>query len=109
MRGDREKATLPQQSAPAWVGERHAPEAATVYVWYAIVLRESFGDERIVCSQQFDHAPILAQQTFEEQLRLLLKVASEILAEIRKHRRIGRDRWQVAQVQPLPGKIARQR
>ena len=70
--GDRQKAALPEQTAPVVQlrPERHAAEVRSVNIGDAVVPGEPLVDERVVGGQQIDDVAILPHDAFEEQLRL---------------------------------------
>ena len=61
---------MAQQSAPRIVGDRDPPEPASVHVRHAVVTSEPLVQERVVRSEQIDHAAVLTHDAFEEQLGL---------------------------------------
>ena len=72
------------------------------------MLREAFIQERVVRLQQIEDAAIFAQDAFEEEFRFLAKGLAQVVIEVGKESQIGRERFEIAQVEPLLGKIADQ-
>ena len=65
-------------------------------------------EKRVVGPQQVEHAAILAHDAREEQRRFFDERLSQLLVEREDHR-IGLDRLDVAQVQPLPREVGDER
>ena len=61
VRGHRENAALPQQSAAVRVGESHAAELRAVNIGDAVMLRQPLVEKSVVGIQQVHHAAVLAQ------------------------------------------------
>ena len=97
-----------RSSPPRWLSgvERDAAEAAAVDVRDAVVLGEPLVEERVVRLEQVEHAAVLAQDALEEQLRLLAERLPQVVVEVGEQPQVRRDRFEVAQVQPLPGEVA---
>ena len=110
IRRDREDAALPQQAAALAVPvQRDAPEVAAVHVRNAVVLREPLVQERVVGLEQVEHAAVFAQDALEKQLGFAAERLAQVVVEIGKQPQVGRDRFEVAQVQPLLGEVADER
>ena len=75
----------------------------------SIMPRQSLVQERVVGTQQIEKAAILAQHAFEEELCLSGKRGPEVFIEIRKRRRVGQHRLDIAQIQPLADEIGYER
>ena len=109
VRGDRENAALPQQSAAVRVGERHAAELRAVDIGDAVVLRQALVEKSVVGVQQVQHAAVLAQHAGKEQVRFLEERPAQGFIEFGEYIRIGPGEGQVAQIQPLAGEVLDQR
>ena len=72
------------------------------------MLRKALVQERVVRAQQVERAPVLAHHTVDQQLRFLPERLPEVVVEIREDPHVGRDRIQVAQVEPLLGEVGNQ-
>ena len=86
--------------------ERHADElalAATAreFAGQAVEHRQVAVDVGEVRVDQVEHAAVLADDLGEEQFRLLDHGGADRVVEGREHGRIGRDRGQLAQLEPL--------
>ena len=72
------------------------------------MLREPLVDERVIGRQQVEQAPVLAEHTRDEQLRLGEKRLAQRFIE-RKDHGIGFDRFHISQAQPLAREVGHQR
>jgi len=59
--------------------------------------------------EQHQHALVLAKHLMEEQFRLSPEGLTQILTEVRVKTRIGHERLEIPQVQPLIGEIRHER
>ena len=100
---------LSEQAAPRLVGQRHAAEVIAVDVGDAVVARQPFVDERVVGGQQFEQAAILPHDAADEQLRFAAERAPQIVVELGKAPAIRLELRDVAQMQPLAGKVVHER
>jgi len=107
-----------EDAAALALGERHAHElAATTGAGEvggnAVELRQITVEVGEVRVDQVEHAAVLADDLGEEQLRLLDHRRAHRVVESREHRRVGRDRGKLAELEPLEaealGQIARAR
>src|SRR3569623_808215 len=64
--GYRQEASLAQQSAPVHVLQHNFPERRTVNIRHTVEIGKSFIQERVVGSQQIEHAAIVLQHAAEE-------------------------------------------
>ena len=67
--------------------------------------RQAFVEERVVRSQQVQHAAILTHCTGDKQLRFPLKRLEQTHVEMRVRRLMGNNVLHAAQIQPLGGEI----
>ena len=67
---------------------------------------EPLVDEGVVSGHQIEHAAVLPQDAFEEQLGFALKRLTQVVVEVGKQIRIGDDAAEVPQMEPLTGKVA---
>ena len=104
-RRGQQHARLSQKSAPIFIGDRHSPEPAAVYVWNAVVAGQSFVDEGVVRRQQFEDAAVLAQDAAEKELRFSPHRLAQAVFEIGEEKALRLQRSQVAQVEPLSGEV----
>ena len=101
---------MPQQAAAgAARGQRHPPEVAAGHPGHAVVPGQPLVQERVVGGDQVEGAAVLAQDALEEQLRLAAEGPAQGLVEVGEDDEVGRDRGQVAQVQPLGREVGDQR
>src|SRR4029079_5978561 len=70
---------------------------------------ETLVDEGVVGRQQVEDVAVLAHDAVEEELRFALKRFAQRVVEVGELVMVRRDRLEVAQVQPLPGKVADER
>ncbi len=68
--------------------------------------RQPFVHERVVGVEQVDHASVFADDAFEQHLSFAAERLPQVLVEILRGRLHVRE---IAQVEPLAGKIVRQR
>ncbi len=73
------------------------------------MLGQPLVDERVVRRHQVKDVPVLMDDAAEKQLGLALKRLPQIIVEIRELERIGNHGAQIAQIQPLAGKVVDQR
>jgi len=97
-------AALAEQAAPVRIAQRHAAELRSIDTRDAVVLCEALVDERMVGRQQVEQTAIFADDAADEELRFFHEGRAKRLVE-REDDRIGRRRFDVAQVQPLAGKV----
>ena len=95
-----------EDAAAFALGERHAhegrrPAAALGFDRDAVELREIAVEVGEVRVDQVEHAAVLADDLGEEELRLLDHRRTDRVVEAREHHRIGRDRGELAELQPL--------
>src|SRR5262249_40839527 len=109
MRGERQDAALGEHTSAGRAGERHLLKVISFYVTNSVVAREPFVEKRVIAVEKFQRAAVLAQDVIEVELRLLLHIVGELAAEFGEPARVGSDQPDVAQLQPLPGEILRQR
>ena len=95
-----------QAAALAALVQRDATEVAAIDIGNVVVLREPFVQEGEVSAQQVEHAAVFAQKSFEVQLGLAAKGLAEVVVELGKEPEVGREGFEIAQVQPLPGEVA---
>ncbi len=100
---------MAEQAAARSVCQLDAAELRPPDARDAVVPRQSLVEKRVVGRQQLDHAAILANLVLDEQLGFLPQRVAEVLVELGKRLRVGRDAAHVAQVEPLAGKIADER
>jgi len=67
-------------------------------VWDAVVLRQSFVEERIVGGQQIHHIAVVADLALKERARLLGHRVAEILVELGIEFRIGQQSRDLVQL-----------
>jgi hypothetical protein len=72
------------------------------------MLGDALVDERVVRVHQVHDIAILAPDAVEEHPRLVLEAGAQVVVEIRELHRVGLLRLQIAQEQPLAGKVGRQ-
>ena len=70
--------------------------------------RQTLVDERIVRRHQIQHAPVLAQNTFNEHFHLTLEGFAQAFVKVGKLKRIGINAIDTAHLQPLESKIGDQ-
>src|SRR5207302_788778 len=104
-----QQTSLPQQPSSILIRQRHAPEVAPANIWNSVVPGQTLIDEGIVRAEQVQHTVILAQAAFKEQLCLPLERFAQIVIEIGKLIRVGGERPNAAQQEPLSGEIVYQR
>ena len=73
------------------------------------MLRQPFVDEGIAPVDEVEDAPVLADHVLDEQLRLPAHREAEIVLEVGEARAIARDRFERAELQPLPAEVLGQR
>ena len=104
-----QNASLAQQAAALPVGaERDAAKAIAVDMGDAVMLGEALVEEGVVRLEQIEHAPVLAKHALDEKLRFLPEGLAQIVVEVREQAQVRRDRFQIAQMQPLRGEIGRE-
>src|SRR5262245_61094876 len=81
----------------------------SVDVWNAVMPCQPFVHERVVRAEQIENAAVLANDAFEEHLRLAPERQPQVVVEIRELMTIRLNALQVSQVQPLTGEVANER
>ena len=101
---------MPQQAAAgAARGQRHPPEPAPRHPGHAVVPGQALVQERVVGGDEVEGAAVLAHDALEEELGLAAQGPAQGLVEVGEDDEVGRDRGQVAQVQPLGREARHQR
>ena len=72
------------------------------------MIGQTFIEVGVVGFEQVQHTPVFPQDAFEKQFRFPSQGPAQIIVEIGKQSEIGHDGFQIAQVQPLLGKIVHQ-
>ena len=102
-------ACVTQQTAAARIRERHAAELVPVDFRNPVVPREALVHEGVVGCQQLEHAAVLAQDGFQQQLRFPAGCMPQAVVEVWKQRQVRTMGVEVAQHQPLSGEVLDQR
>src|SRR5262245_1923972 len=101
-----QNAPVPKQSSTGALRlQGDASEMCSLDVRDAVVDRKTFVEERVVGGQQFERAAVLTDDAVEEQLRLALHRCAQRSVEVREAESDGNRTGEIAQIQPLPGKI----
>ena len=93
----------PRRSRPERVTRRNR---LPMNVRNSVVPGQSLVHVRVVGIEQIHHAAVFAHDAFEKQLRLAPKRLPQVIVE---STRLGSSTLQLAQVQPLPAEVGRQR
>ena len=102
---DKQRPLRQQSAALASIGQRHAPEPASVDAGNAVVARELLVDEGVVGVQKLEHAPIVAKRAADEELGFTLEGIHQREVVVRIPLGIDDHFGDAAQVQPLRGEI----
>ena len=76
-------ARLAQQAPSVLIGERHAPEVASVHVGNSVVPGELFVEERVFRRQQLQSTAVLLQLGVEEEFRLRYEGGPQVVVKPR--------------------------
>ena len=101
IRGDRQDASVSEQSLPIWIGQLHPAEAGAVYVRHAVEPRQPLVQECVVRCQELGRGPIVPDLTIDEQLGLTQERFSQVVVEVGERGGVWRHVLQVSQRKPL--------
>ena len=96
---------MSQQPTTQPTVERDAAKVITVDIWNAVVTGQPLIQECVVGRQQFHHIAIVTQLTLDEKFGLAQERLAQVVVELGKRIGVRRHRAQVAQIQPLSGKV----
>src|SRR5262249_31343455 len=83
-----------------------AAELRAVDATNAVVLGQPLIKESVVRVQQLEYAAVLAQDAFEKQFGLAPERLPQALVKNGEDVRVGRDAFEISEVQPLPAEVA---
>src|SRR5439155_4647577 len=89
--------------------ERHLAKLAAENMRKAVVPGQSLIEICVIHLDQIEYAAVLTDNALEQQLGFLSHRLAEVIVKILEQTHVRNERVQIAQMQPLPGKISHQR
>src|SRR5581483_951401 len=76
---------------------------------HAVMLCKTLVEERAIGANQFEDAELISQHVIKEEFRFPPHRLPKIVVKIGKQPHVGCGRVEIPQMQPLPGKVLRER